>query len=135
MDKRSFRPPSTIGAASLLTVFAVLCLVIFALLALSTVAANERLSEASRASVEAYYEADCRAEEILAALRGGEMPEGVTLSGDTYSYICPISDTQALAVTVRGEREQFEILRWQAVSTVDWTGDDSLPVWDGEGKG
>lgn len=132
MDKRTFRPPSTIGAASLLTVFAVLCLVIFALLSLSTVSANERLSEASRASVEAYYEADCRAEAILAELRAGEMPEGVAVQGDTYSYTCPISDTQALAVTVRAEGESFEILRWQAVSTVDWAGDDSLPVWDGK---
>ena len=132
MDKRSFRAPVTVGAASLLTVFAVLCLAIFALLTLSTVSANERLSEASRASVEAYYAADCRAEEILAALRGGEMPEGVTLSGDIYSYTCPISETQALAVALRGEEEKFEILRWQAVSTVDWVSDDSLPIWDGK---
>ena len=132
MDKRTFRPPSTIGAASLLTVFAVLCLVIFALLSLSTVSANERLSEASRASVEAYYAADCRAEAILADIRAGETPEGVELRGDTYSYTCPISETQTLAVTVRAEGDNYEILRWQAVSTVDWVSDDSLPVWDGE---
>ena len=132
MDKRSFRPPSTIGAASLLTVFAVLCLVIFALLSLSTVSANERLSEASRASVEAYYEADCRAEAILADIRAGGVPESVEMRGDTYSYICPISETQTLAVTVRAEGDNYEILRWQAVSTVDWVSDDSLPVWDGE---
>ena len=132
MDKRSFRAPVTVGAASLLTVFAVLCLDIFALLTLSTVSANERLSEASRASVEAYYAADCRAEEILAEIRAGKTPEGVTLSGDIYSYTCPISETQALAVTVRAEGGNYEILRWQAVSTVDWAGDDSLPIWDGK---
>ena len=132
MDKRSFRAPVTVGAASLLTVFAVLCLAIFALLTLSTVSANERLSEASRASVGAYYEADCRAEEILAEIRAGKTPEGVTLSGDTYSYTCPISETQTLAVNVRAEGGNYEILRWQAVSTVDWVSDDSLPIWDGK---
>ena len=39
--------PPPVGGASLLVVFAVLCLTVFALLSLSTVRANERLSEAS----------------------------------------------------------------------------------------
>ena len=82
--------------------------------------------------MEAYYAADCRAEAILADIRAGDVPESVEMRGDTYSYICPISETQTLAVTVRAEGDNYEILRWQAVSTVDWVSDDSLPVWDGE---
>ena len=68
MAKKERFPPPAVGGSSLLVIFAVLCLTVFALLSLSTVQADGRLSEAAVASVAAYYEADCRAEEILARL-------------------------------------------------------------------
>ena len=132
MDDKRSGFPAMVGGSSLLVIFAVLCLTVFALLSVSTAQANRRLSEQTVQAVEEYYAADCRAEEILAEIRAGKTPEGVTLSGDIYSYTCPISETQALAVTVRAEGGNYEILRWQAVSTVDWAGDDSLPIWDGK---
>ena len=134
MDKRKNTFPTGVGVSSLLVIFAVLCLTVFALLSISTVKADLRLSEQSVRTVEGYYEADCRAEEILARLRGGEIPSGVTKNGDIYTYACPISDTQTLAVQVKLSGTDYEILRWQAVSTVDWQADDSLPVWNGEGE-
>lgn len=131
-EKRSFSPPVVVGAVSLLTIFAVLCLTVFSLLSVSTVQADERLSDKSFAAVTGYYEADCAAEEILARLRAGEMPDGVTAyDGGIYRYGCPISDTQTLAVEVAIEGENYTILRWQARSTAEWVADDSLPVWDG----
>ena len=90
-----------VGGSSLLVIFAVLCLTVFALLSLGTVQADRRLADASAASVQAYYEADCRAEEILAQLRSGQRPEGVSGEGNEYWYVCPISDTQSLQVRVR----------------------------------
>ena len=63
-----FSPPA-VGGISLLVVFAVLCLTVFALLSLSTVRADARLSEASAQAVADYYAADCQAQEILAQLR------------------------------------------------------------------
>ena len=131
MNKKSFRFPP-VGGSSLLVIFAVLCLTIFALLSLSTAQAGSRLSDESAQAVSAYYQADCQAEEILARLRSGEVPDGVTAEGNVYSYTCPISDTQALEICVRLEQEHYTILRWQAVSTVDWQPDDSLNLWDGE---
>lgn len=131
-EKRTFSPPVVVGAVSLLTIFAVLCLTVFALLSLSTVQADGRLSDKSLAAVVGYYEADCAAEEILAQLRAGEVPDGVTAyEGNIYRYGCPISDTQTLAVEVAIEDADYTILRWQACSTADWVADDSLPVWDG----
>ena len=130
-EKRRFSPPA-VGASSLLIIFAVLCLTVFALLTLSTVRANQKLSDSAAAAVENYYAADMRAEEILARLRAGEVPEGVTETAGIYSYSCPISDSQTLAVQVRVQGADYEILRWQALSTVDWQADDRLPVWDGE---
>lgn len=132
MDKRQSNGPVIVGGSSLFTIFAVLCLVVFALLSISTVKADERLGDASAASVAAYYEADSRAEEILAALRRGEMPQGVTETEGKFVYACPISETQTLVVEVAVEGADYTIYRWQAVSVTDWQTDDSLPVWNGE---
>ena len=131
MNKKSMRFPP-IGGSSLLVIFAVLCLTVFALLSLSTAQAGSRLSDASAQAVSDYYRADCRAEEILAQLRSGQLPEGVSVEDGVYSYTCSISDTQALAVSVRLDRDHYTVLRWQAVSTIEWTPDESIDLWDGE---
>lgn len=130
-EKERFSPPA-VGGSSLLVIFAVLCLTVFALLGLSSVQASGRLSDASAQAVSAYYTADCRAEEILAALRQGEVPEGVRQEENgVYAYTCPISDTQALVVRVRVDGGAWTVLRWQAVSTARWEADESLDLWDG----
>ena len=130
-EKERFSPPA-VGGSSLLVIFAVLCLTVFALLGLSGVQAGGRLSDASAQAVTAYYEADCRAEEILSALRQGTVPEGVEQEEDgVYAYTCPISDTQALEVRVRVNGADWTVLRWQAVSTARWEADESLDLWDG----
>lgn len=126
--------PAPVGGSSLLTIFAVLCLTVFALLSLSTVRANGRLSDRAAQTVSDYYAADCRAQEILSRLRAGQMPEGVVRTGDACSYACPISDSQTLMVEVAVDGHDFRILRWQAVSTQPWQVEDELPVWDGEDK-
>lgn len=128
--QQRFFPPA-VGGSSLLVIFAVLCLTVFALLSLSTVEADRRLAETAAASVQAYYEADCRAEEILARLRSGQRPEGVSCEGNEYWYTCPISDTQSLQVRVRLEGTEWTVLQWQAVSTVEWEADLGLDLWDG----
>ena len=104
---------------------------VFALLGLSTVQAGERLSQKTARAVTDYYQADCEAEELFARLRAGEVPAGVTQEDDTYSYTCPISDTQQLRVTLQKQGGDWAVLRWQAESTVDWETDDGLDLWDG----
>ena len=131
MDKRETFSPPAVGGSCLLVIFAVLCLTVFALLSLSTVQANGRLADASVAAVSAYYQADCQAEAVLARLRSGQVPEGVAADGDTYTYTCPISDTQSLEVRVRLEGDSWTVLQWQAVSTVEWEAEDSLDLWSG----
>lgn len=121
-----------VGLSSLLVIFAVLCLTVFTLLSISTVSAHKRLAQSSRQTITGYYQADSQAEEILARLRNGEMPQGVTREGNQYTYSCPISDTQTLAVCVEVEGQGYQILRWQAISTENWEAEDRLPVWNGE---
>lgn len=143
-EKKRFSPPA-VGGSSLLVIFAVLCLTVFALLSMSTVQADRRLSDASAQAVRDYYEADAQAEEILARLRRGEVPDGVTVTelalssgeGDGWpaaQYVCPISDTQVLRVQVvfpHGLGDEYKILRWQAVFADEWVPDDQINVWDG----
>ena len=128
--KKTAFPP--IGVSSLLVIFAVLCLTIFALLSISTVQANGRLSDHAAKAVTDYYEADAQAESILAQLRAGEMPAGVTREGNLYTYTCTVSDTQLLAVQVVVENDDYTILRWQVMSNVRWEADDRRPVWAGQ---
>lgn len=132
-ERRSLRIPP-VGGSSLLVIFAVLCLTVFALLTLSTAQAGARLSRQSAEAVSGYYAADFRAEETLARLRAGEMPEGVAEENGVYSFTCPVSDTQSLEVSVRLEQNSYTILRWQTVSTTDWQPDESLNVWDGQSQ-
>jgi len=144
LKKSSFSPPA-LGGASLLVIFAVLALTIFALLSLSTVRADARLSEASAQAVQNYYAADCKAQAVLAWLRTGEgepdVPEDFTVttsiseypdhSETVHAYTIPISDTQELQVEVRVDGvNDFEILRWQAVPVGDWEIDEGIELWD-----
>jgi len=141
--KQRFSPPA-IGGTSLLVVFAVLCLTVFALLSLTTVQADVRLAEASARAVSDYYAADVNAQEILALLRsGGPLPEDLEIEvsiahypdrGEhTYSYACPISDTQELQVEVLVDPADgsYSVLRWQAVPVGGWE-ESGVEIWDGE---
>ena len=80
---------TSVGGSSILTIFAVLCFIVFALLSLSTSKANHKLSMKSVDAVSDYYAADTKAEEILAQIRLGQVPDGVKQKGDKYCYVCP----------------------------------------------
>lgn len=131
LKQRRGAPPA-VGGASLLVVFAVLCLTTFALLSLATVQADNRLAQSSANAVSSYYRADCQAQAILAQLRAGKQPPGVTAEGDIYSYICPISDTQNLSVAVRITDVKYTILSWKTIPADKWKPDNRLQLWDGE---
>ena len=132
LNRKNAGFPQVLGIPSLLVVFGALCLVVFSLLAVATVQAHSRLAAPMEAAVVQYYAADSAAEEILAQLRAGQMPEGVRREGDRFYYLCPISETQALAVTVAVAGRTYEILQWQAVPVTQWEGESGLPVWPGK---
>lgn len=143
-EKEKFAPPA-VGGVSLLVVFAVLCLTVFALLSLATVQADGRLGDASAQAVEDYYAADCTAQAVLAWLRtgqGGEaLPEDLDISttfidygdrcGEVHAFAVPISETQELRVEVRVDGADYTVLRWQAIPTGDWSEGGGLDLWDG----
>ena len=130
MKKRKMSFP-TVGGSSILTIFAVLCFIVFALLSLSTAQANSTLSTKSVDAVTAYYQADTEAEEILAQIRSGQCPEGVSQDGNFYSYSCAIGETQELQVEVTVTGSKYRIYKWQKAYTGEWKADDSIKVWGG----
>lgn len=132
MEKRERFSPPAVGGTSLLAIFAVLALTVFALLSLSTVQAEKRLADASTQAVTAYYEADAEAEEIFARLRNGETCGNVRQDGDVFSYSCVISERQRLWVELRRTDGEWIVLRWQAVAGAEPLTDETLPVWDGD---
>ena len=120
MDKGpQFSFPQASGS-SLLIVFATLCLSVFAFFLLTGARGEGRFSTDRAQSVSAYYTADAQAEGILARIRAGELPEGVTRDGDICSFSCPIGTTQMLMVKVRFSGADYTVLRWQTVSLEDW---------------
>lgn len=107
----------TVGGTSLLVIFAILCLTTFSVLSIATARADASGSRVSAEAVSSFYAADLEAEEIFSRIRAGEMPDGVTLDGNIYSYTCKISETQTLFVEIRLDGGVYTVLRWQAASS------------------
>lgn len=130
MKKRDQFSPPAVGGSSLLVIFAVLCLTVFALLSLSTVQAERRQADAASQSVKAYYDADLRAQEVYARLRSGDRVDGVREADGVYEFEIPISQRQILMVKLEKIGEIWNVLRWEAVP-VEAEPDEVLDVWKG----
>ena len=112
-----------IGASSLLVIFAVLCLTVFALLSLNTVMAEKRMADASAQAVAAYYEADLEAEKIFARLRSGETPlllaaakghddivAALIAAGADKEATMPTGDTPLMTAAFNGHKDVVRVL-------------------------
>ena len=142
-ERSSSSIPAVTGASSLLVIFSVLCLTVFALLSLSTVTADHRISEENMDASSKYYEAEYKANEILSQLRSGNAPEGVRFLGSEEAaiqeaferaavYAVKIDEDQVLQVRVQLRGAEYMIEQWQVISTADWEPDTDLPVWIGD---
>lgn len=129
--KRERISAPAIGGSSLLVIFAVLCLTVFALLSLSTVQAEKRMADAAVEAVTDYYAADLQAQEVFARLRAGETVSGVLADGDLYRYSCTVSQHQVLEVTLEKEGDTWHIRRWQVRADQEEIS-ETLPVWNGK---
>ena len=133
-----------VGSASIVLVFAVLCLTVFSLITLVVAGNNKALVDAESQLVMGYYEADTLAEQIVAEIaqadaipdriRGIEiLPSFDFESGAECAYFfCPISDNKELYVRLAIGDDSRDILSWRMWDTGDWVVDDSLNVWQGQ---
>ncbi|MCL2386599.1 MAG: hypothetical protein FWC89_03515 [Defluviitaleaceae bacterium] len=133
-----------IGSASIVLIFAVLCLAIFAVISLVPALNEQTLIETEVRLVQSFHAADALAEQILAEiLELNEVPEevrGIEISAywdwdllaEVISFICPISDTKGLLVTISRDFDSYEILTWRMINMAEWEADDRLNVWQGD---
>ena len=134
-----------VGSASIVLIFAVLCLTVFSLISLLVAKNNKSLSDTEAALVVGYYEADAKAEKMLAELieadghTSGEFTDGEIWSmwdtqtdKEILSYLCPISDDKELYVRVTVGNGYADILCWQMMDIGEWEFDASVDVWLGE---
>ena len=125
------RGGSVSGAVTLVMIFCVLCMAVFASLTLMTAKGEAALTELTARRAQAYYEADREATEKVAALAKGEKPQDVEIAGETASFTVPVGDSQKLEVRVRLADSGCSIEKWTTVYDGDWETDDSIAVWGG----
>jgi len=132
-----------IGSASIVLVFAVLCLAVFSLITYVVAGNDKALVDSEAELVTGYYEADALAERILAEiLMSDTIPASVldveietywdsSLDAEVAYFFCTISDMKALFVRLAVYDDTCDVLGWRMVDTDEWTFDDSLNVWLG----
>ncbi len=138
-----------IGSASIVMIFAVLCLTIFATLSFQTASYEQKLAQKTAVTAEAYYMADSKAEEIYqmicSALKTGtdytqlsELHKDVDLKiaqlgkETLLYYAVPIDDKQELQIVLSFNSDGvLRTVQWNAVATTRWEYDDTIRVWDG----
>lgn len=144
-----------VGYVSVMLIFAVICLTIFAVLSLKAALSDESINERSEDFLKNYYAADTAAKEKLSLindiaheLKDSEFfeeafaektasLEGVTAQtrpdGISVSYSVEINERQRLFVNVvfNGKGE-YTVKKWQSRSSASGDDDNShINVWDG----
>lgn len=143
-----------VGYVSVMIIFAIICLTIFAVLSFRAASSNDAFNERSGEYLKQYYAADSLAKEKLARLNdiaykaaksdffedsfemsAGEI-EGVSLSksprGCEAKYSVVINDRQELVVIVDfSAAGGYNIIRWQSRVISSEESDSHPNVWDG----
>jgi len=132
-----------VGTISLVMIFAVLCLTVFAMLTLSSANAEKTLSDRTSSFVTGYYAADSEATKIRAAIADsfakGALPESIEGTAITYersgdavyaSFSCSVNDVQDLLVKLELTQGKDTVLEWKTGYAKDWNVDNSIVVWD-----
>ena len=131
----------TPGIVSLVVIFVVLAVSVFAVLSLVTAQNEYMLAEATAKGVEQYYAAEYAASDVAvqAKLRfaGGQplgqiaSELGLQFKDGTLCGSFPVGDKQALEIALADKGGALEITVWQLVRTADWSPDDNIEVWEG----
>ena len=122
----------SIGAPTVITLFAVLCLTVLASLSLLSANAQLSLAERSAAAARAYYDADTRAAEIFERILQGDAR--AYFDADTYSnadgshaYTVTVSARQSLEVRYSVTRDGSVTLEsWKLIETGAWGADGGM---------
>ena len=124
-----------IGSASIIMLFAVLCLTVLAALSLLSANSQYSLAERSAEVTRAYYAAEVKAAQMYDLVKNGDL-SSVSLyeqNGETlYSYTVDIDEFQSFSVLIAIEDGTTQIRSWKIVEAGNWTPDDFFDLWTGE---
>jgi len=132
-----------IGSASIMLVFVVLCLTIFAIISLSPALTDRTLANAEVQLVQDFFAADTLAEQVLAEILASyEVPEtimGIEVQSHwsmelfllMTSFIVPINETKILHVEVGLDFDSYQIFSWRMYNLHDWVAYEYLNLFDG----
>ena len=132
-----------VGSASLVLIFAVLCLTIFSLISFIVTQNTKALVDAEAEFVTGYYKADSRAELILAEILNSEtIPtqiQGINISieqdndsdSKIINFLYPIYDTnyKDLFVRVSINGDSYKVLSWRVIDNAEWEASGSFNLW------
>lgn len=128
-----------VGASSVLLILVVLSLTLFAVLSLVQARSDAALTDRTALSVNAYYDADARAQQVLAliddALLSGKSPEtieGVTRQSEgDYAFAIGSFDGHTLNVRVDVSAGTGRVTRYTYESAAEWVGEGAGTLWQG----
>lgn len=137
------RGGSVSGAVSLVMIFCVLCLAVFATLTYVTADRERQLSELTAQRAAEYYAADAEATRCLAALSRGVAPDAGAEITETLDFWNDASRMIEFRVPAGGEQElyvrvrlypdgRYDILRWDTGYAGAWETNDTIDIWDGD---
>lgn len=143
-DKRS--AGIHVGSASIIMIFAVLCLTVFATLSYVTANQEQKLAQKSALAIEQYYAADWQCEEyyeeiynlLKAGIAASELPQhldvDVTSEGTAarIAYAVDVDERQQLQVQLIAENGVLRTETWAVTVNEQHEYNDELAVWDGE---
>ena len=142
---------NNLGITSIVLIFTVLCLTVFAVLSISNAAGDRALAVLNADMVQAYYDADCRGEEWfaetcaqIADIRAESKDDSDFLESVSRAFELEYDENIGCRIVVDDVRSLYieitagtlaeppRVLRWVIVSEGEYVIDDSMPVWSGE---
>lgn len=131
-----------IGSATLVMLFSVLCLTIFAVLSVVTAGNAWTMSEKGAEAVTAYYQADTTAVEILDQIctqydgnfsLPQSCPSQIELvdGQERLNYWVSIDENQTLWVELAYREGAIQVLHWEVEASGTWEADQTLEIWGG----
>ena len=132
-----------VGSASIVLVFAVLCLTVFSLITYVVAANDKALVENEAQLVIGYFRADTLAESIVAEiLNSDDIPQeiqGIEIhseldfytDAEIITFSAPISEVLAIFVRLALHDNSYEILSWRMYNSAEWQYDAGLNIWPG----
>jgi hypothetical protein len=128
-----------VGASSILLILVVVSLTLFASLALIQARSDASLTDKTDVSVGAFYDADARAQHLIAdiddALKRGLSPdsvEGVSRQGDgIYAFSIGSEDGHTLNVSVNTDGGTCIVTNYRYESAGDWISQNTGTLWQG----